>query len=726
MKTNKTTLAVLIAGCFGSGLAIAEEDTKVLSPVVVTATRVEQDSFDLPMSIDKVEKDQIQDAQARVSLSESLVRVPGLSAQYRNQSSSDLSISSRGFGARSTFGVRGVRLYVDGIPLTMADGIGNPGNVDLGSIGGIEVMRGPFSAMYGSSSGGVIQMFTDTPPARPQIGADFYTGSFGLQRSEVNAAGTDGNMNYLLSATDSSATGYRTHSAWQKQQGTARLGFNISEDSKLTTLINWFQQDAQDPGGLNRTGASVTSNGVTVVTPGALTRNSYYDPTGAYTRATAFNTGSKKSNAQIGFNYEKTIDANNKLNIITYAGNRNSDGYLARSDTYTNSTNGAITNGRRSQIDRNFYGVDLQGTNRGQLLSKAYVLTYGVTAGAQQDTRLDSYQKYNSATGTYTMYNSTYASTSTAYNRDEIQKANNIDEYVQGTYALANQWDLHAGVRHSSIAMDIKGRSVTTTNGSLSFDQTIPVAGLVFKATPTLNFYANAGRGFEAPNLIEISYNSTGTAANTSIKPSSSSNYEIGTKWLVSEQTKLNAAAFKISTSNEIVIESSSSAYTAYTNAGHTYRSGAELSVEHALTSSINLFAAYTFLDAKYGDDVFIKSINYAGRHIPGTYKTQLYAEAAYKNRPMGFNSAIEMRYNSKVYVNDANSDFAPPYTVVNLRASFKQVSGKWQFTEYARIENLFDVNYIGSVKVNDSGSRYFETAPTRNYIVGVKANYMF
>lgn len=714
MNTKKITLAVLVAGCFDARLALAEEETKVLSPVVVTATRIEQDSFDLPMSIDKVEKENIQDAQARVSLSESLLRVPGVTAQYRNQNSSDLSISSRGFGARSTFGVRGVRLYVDGIPLTMPDGIGTPGNVDLGSIGSIEVMRGPFSAMYGNSSGGVIQMFTDTPPASPQIGADFYVGSYGLQRGEINAAGTQGKINYLLSITDSSADGYRTHSAWEKQQATARLGYNISDDSKLTTLISWFQQNAQDPGGLKRTGNKTGAGATEVINPGAFyTSDPYYNPRGAYTRATGFNTGGEKSNTQIGFNYEKSIDANNKLNVITYLGNRTSDGYIAASS-------GNINTGRLSQIDRNFYGVDLQGTNRGQMLGKSYVLVYGVTAGYQQDSRLDSNQTYDSTTGNYTMVGA-------SYNRDEVQKANNVDEYVQGTYALADQWDLHAGVRHSSISMKIRGRSVTTADGSLSFNQTIPVAGVVFKATPTLNFYANAGRGFEAPNLIEISFNdkTNPTGANTGLKPSTSNNYEIGTKWLVSERTRMNAAAFKIETSNEIVIEDSD-AYTKYANAGHTYRSGAEVSVEHAVTSNFNVYAAYSLLNATYGDDVTIKGADVGGNRIPGTYKSQLYAEAAYKYRPLGFSTALEARHNSKVYVKDDNTDFAPSYTIVNLRASLQQVSGQWRFTEYARIENLFDVNYIGSVKVNDSGSRFFETAPTRNYIVGIKANYVF
>ncbi len=197
MNTKKTTLAVMVASCFGSGFVQAQE-TKVLSPVVVTATRVEQDSFDLPMAIDKVEKKDIQDGQLRMTLSESLARIPGITAQNRNQMAQDPQISSRGFGARSSFGVRGLRVYVDGIPLSMPDGIGNPGSVDLGAIAGIEVMRGPFSAMYGNSSGGVIQLLTDKAPATPEVEADVLYGSFGTRRAGVQAAGTQKGVEYLV------------------------------------------------------------------------------------------------------------------------------------------------------------------------------------------------------------------------------------------------------------------------------------------------------------------------------------------------------------------------------------------------------------------------------------------------------------------------------------------------------------------------------------------------
>ena len=329
MIMKKSTLSLMIAACFASTGALAEE-AKLLAPVVVTATRVEQDSFDLPMSIDKIDKSIIQDGQLRMTLSESLARIPGITAQNRNQMAQDPQISSRGFGARSSFGVRGIRIYLDGIPLSMPDGIGNPGSVDLGTIGAIEVMRGPFSAMYGNSSGGVIQMFSQVAPATPEISGDVLFGSFNTRRQSVQATGTRQGVEYLLNLSDYSSDGFRLNSANEKRQSTARLGIKIDEDTKLTALINAFDQSAQDPGGLRRV-ATLPNE------PSAFT-----DPTGVSIGALNAKTRVIRSNTQVGFNLEKRINASNTFNLITYAGQRDNTQYL--------STGGV--NGRASTIGR--------------------------------------------------------------------------------------------------------------------------------------------------------------------------------------------------------------------------------------------------------------------------------------------------------------------------------------------------------------------------------------
>ncbi len=681
MNTRKTTLAVMVASCFGSGFAHAQE-AKVLSPVVVTATRVEQDSFDLPMAIDKVEKKDIQDGQLRMTLSESLSRIPGITAQNRNQMAQDPQISSRGFGARSSFGVRGLRVYVDGIPLSMPDGIGNPGSVDLGIIGGIEVMRGPFSAMYGNSSGGVIQLLTDKAPATPEVEADVLYGSFGTRRAGAQAAGTQKGVEYLVNYSDYTSDGFRQHSANEKRQATVKLGVKLSEDSKLTTLVNWFDQFALDPGGL--TAANLAAN-----------------PRSASANNIAANARVIRSNQQIGFNYEKQLNPSYTLNAIVYAGQRDNTQYL--------STGGAA--GRASIIARNFYGSELRLTHRGDLLSKPLLLTGGIAAGYMDDDRQD--------------INATGGVITGPLNRLEKQTAQNTDQFVQGTWSFAERWDLHAGVRHTSVRQRVVDLIPTPTDGTgnVGYSKTLPVAGLVFKATPTLNFYANVGKGFETPTMVEISFSDTsGNGPNLTLRPATSTNIEVGTKWMVSETSRINAAVFDIQTDNEIVIDANANGRTTYRNAGKTERQGFELSAAAELPNNLSLYTAVTLLDAKFASDSNFS----AGNRIPGTYKTQLYAEAAWRYQPLNFQTALEARYNSNTFVNDTNSTAVESYAIYSVRASLQQQVGKWRITEYLRVDNLFDKEYVGSVRVNDTNSRFFEPAPGRNYIAGIKANYAF
>ncbi len=716
MKTNKTTLAVMIASCFGAGVAVAQEtqdSTKILSPVVVTATRTEQDSFDLPMSIDKVDSKDIQNSQLRMTLSESLIRLPGITAQSRSQMAQDPQISSRGFGARSSFGVRGLRIFVDGIPLSMPDGIGNPGSIDLGTIGSIEVLRGPFSTMYGNSSGGVIQMFTEKASERPTAEADVLYGSFGTTRAGVKASGTQSNYEYILNYSDYQSDGFREQSANSKKQATVSLKSKIDDDTRLTTLINWMNQNAQDPGGMVRNAATGDPS-------------AFVTQTGTASNNKLVNTRVERSNSQVGMNFEKTINAQNSLNLIAYAGTRDNNQIL-----YTAPPPGQTYNSRASVIERVFYGTELRFTTKGEVLDKPYVVTAGATYGQMRDKRKD----INADNGI------TRADVDANYNRNERQLATNFDQYLQGTLSANSRFDVHAGVRYSNVNLKFEDLQIdasrcTTlprycdTSGKVNYSKFTPALGAIYKLTPEVNLYANYGRAFETPTLVETSFlsASTGSGPNLNIKPSTSDNIELGAKAFVGDNTRINGAIFRIDTTNEIIVNSTVSGRTSYQNGKTTSRTGAELSIESNLPHGFSVYGAYTLLVAKF-DEAFSSSGNAvaAGSYIPGTYRTQVYGEVAWKHAPTAFQTAIEARYNSRVYVNDSNSDFAPSYTVFNLRGSFQQELGRWRVTEYARVENIFDKSYIGSVRVNDyTNQRYFEPAPGRNYIVGVKANYAF
>ncbi|WP_124552319.1 TonB-dependent receptor family protein [Methylophilus methylotrophus] len=721
-----TPLSIAISAALNSPIPVMadDENTITLSPVVVTATRQAQNSFDLPVAIDVVNEKDIKQGQLQMQLSESLIRVPGITAQNRNNQAQDPQISTRGFGSRSAFGVRGVRVYVDGIPLTMPDGQGQPGVVDLSAIKSIEVMRGPFSSLYGNSSGGVIQMMTKNSPQSPEVGATAMFGSYDTKRQILEAAGQSENVEYLLNISNFETNSFRDHGKGNKQMATAKFKFNISEDTKLTSLVNWFEQDAQDPLGLDRARAFSRS-----------TRDS------AIAAATFANTGVKRDHTQIGFNLEHAFNENNKISLIPYVGSRRNAQVLtttalatglfgsgtASSACFASGSSGTCA--RLSEINREFYGTDLRWDNSGRVFDLPYNLTLGLTYGKSTDDRNDT----NTLNNGFTVSNP---------NRDEKNIASNFDQYIQGKLSLTPTVDVHMGARHTKVQLKVKDNLLTVNgdnSGNVEYQKTTPVIGAVWKATEALNFYVNFGKGFETPTFIEAAFDNvaTGVASkpNLGLKASESNNYEVGAKAFLGENTRMNLTLFKVMTDDEIVTSLTNAGRSSYTNAGKTERKGIEFSLDSKFENNISTYFAYTLLDAEFKDAfttstqagaVITNRTILAGNKIPGTYRSQIYGEIAWSYAPLGFFTAFEGRHNSKVYVDDVNSDSAPSYTIFNLRAGFEQNLTNWRFKEFIRVENMFDKEYIGSVRINDGNRLFYETAADRNYLVGLSAQYKF
>lgn len=699
------TMAVAGALSAMSSMDVYAEDgekTLHIAPIVVTGTRTSQNSFDLPIAIDVVKQEDIQDGQLQMTLSESLIRIPGISAQNRNNQAQDPQISTRGFGSRSAFGVRGVRVYVDGIPLTMPDGQGQPGVVDLSAIKSIEVMRGPFSALYGNSSGGVIQLFTEDAPSTPEIGGTVMFGSYDTKRQTLNTAGTLDGVEYLLNVSNFETDGYREHNSGKKEQATAKFKFNISEDTKLTTLVNWFDQTAQDPLGLTK--AVAKSN-----------------PESAGVGAVTSDTRVYRSHTQAGFNLEHKFNENNALNLITYVGTRENEQYLSLPPAAP-----VNANGRASEISREFWGTDLRWNNQGSVANKPYNITLGINYGKSSDDRID----INADNGTKRILGTPFS-----LNRDEENISTNFDRYIQGKLSATDDIDIHAGLRRTKVKLTVNDNftSGTSSNGnnsgSVSYNKTTPVIGATWKVNPQLNLYTNYGKGFETPTFVEAGFNSllANATPNLSLKPSESENFEVGAKAFVTDNTLANLTLYYVNTNDEIITSATGGGRSVFANAGKTKRTGIEFSIDSQFDNNISTYFAYTLLNAKF-DSSFTSASGVvdSGNRIPGTYRSQIYGEIEWKYVPLGFRAAFEGRYNSKVYVNDINSETAAPYTIFNLRAGFEQNVSHWQFKEYIRIENMFDKEYIGSVRINDTNSRFYETAPDRNYLLGLSAAYKF
>ncbi len=669
-----------------------------LAPVVVTGSRVVHSSFDLPMSINVVNAEQIQNGQPMVNASESLARAPGIVAPNTSRFSSDQLISARGFGARSSFGIRGIRLYADGVPLTMPDGQGQLSTFSLSSAERMEVMLGPFSALYGTSSGGVIQIFTREGKGAPRATASTYSGSFGTWRADLQAEGASSGVGYLIDASRYESDGLREHNAVRRDQINSKLTWALGEQTKATLVLSDLAQPYnQDPMGLTRAQLEA-------------------DPHQIQTDATKYNTGGNKAQTQVGLNLEHRLTSDDALQAVVWTGVRHT---MTRGSTAFNAAPVIKGSGGIGFIDRDFSGTDLRWSHEASTPSGALTVTTGLTYERMLDLRT-GYENNSGIQG--------------VLRRDEDNIANSSGLYLQAQWELGKDWTLSGGVRKSQINYENRDRyiasSATSTNpddsGSASYDNTSPVLGVVYHLNPSVNLYANAGKGFDTPAFIELAYKANGASGlNFALQPSTSVNYEAGVKALIGSQTRLNLALFQISTDKEIVVESSSFGRTVYVNAGKTGRTGLELALESDLGNNLRTSLAYSLLEAHFDESFKSASttIN-SGNQIAGTPRTTLYGELAWKHPASGFSTAIEARFSDKIYVDDQNSDAAASYTVVNWRGGFAQRFGGLRLNEFVRIENLGDQKYVGAVLVNSTTP--FAPAPGRNYLLGVSASMEF
>ncbi|MFZ3086625.1 MAG: TonB-dependent receptor [Methylotenera sp.] len=728
-KLKKLPNQLMLLGLMSLTLPIAadaaEESTGslILAPVVVTGTRVEQNSFDLPMSIDATSAEDIQEGQLKVNLSESSARVPGVVINNRNNPAQDLAIQIRGFGARSAFGVRGVRLYADGIPMTMPDGQGQTGTFNLDTASRVEYLRGPFSALYGNSSGGVVQIFTRDGEKDPTLSGGMALGSDNTQRYNLGFSGSGDGFDYIINANTYSSDGYRDHSKTRRDTLHGKLNFKLNEDTKLTIVATALDQpDNEDPQGLTKAQLKA-------------------DRRQAGTNSVLFNTRVSRSHEQIGATLDHVFTANDTARLMVYYGQRDNEQFQSVSVAAQTTAPGfQRSGGGVAVIDRNFGGVDARWTHKGEVASKPFNFTAGLNYDVMSDDR----------TG-YENFIGTTLGVKGKLRRDENNRVTSFDQYAQASIDVLPKWSVSGGVRHSRVSFKTSDHYIATGNqddsGSVDFSETTPVLGTIFKITDSINLFANAGESFETPTFVEMAYNPdfNKSGLNLDLKPSKSRQYEVGAKALVGGNTLANVALFKIDTDDEIVVASSQGGRTTYRNVPTSERKGLEFSLDSELPHDVRLYLAYTLLDAKFTDAFSTCKVPFpngtscrfgtagdfetiaSGSKIPGTYRFNLFGEVAWKYQPLGFNTALEMRRSSDTNVSFNSTDGqADGYTVFNWRGGFNQQLSNWRFSEFVRVENITDKKYVGSIRVADGNERFYEAAPERTWLLGLNASYKF
>ncbi|MGU0460450.1 TonB-dependent receptor PqqU [Klebsiella pneumoniae] len=671
--------------------------------MVVTAAPTMVSELDTPAAVSVVNGDEMRQAAPRVNLSESLGAVPGLQVQNRQNYAQDLQLSIRGFGSRSTYGVRGLRIYVDGIPATMPDGQGQTSNIDIGSVDTIEVLRGPFSALYGNSSGGVINVTSQTGTQPPTVEASSYYGSFGTWHYGMKATGAvgdgshAGDVDYTVSTNRFTTHGYRDHSGARKNLANARLGVRINDVSKLTLLLNSVDIKANDAGG--------------------LTADEWRDNPRQSPRGDQYNTRKNTRQTQAGLRYERQLSAQDDLSVMMYAGERETTQFqsIPRAPQLKPSHAGGVID-----LTRHYQGIDTRLTHRGELL-----VPVTLTAGLDYENMSERRKGYEN----FVMVNGApqYGEQG-ALRRNERNLMWNVDPYLQTQWQLTDKLSLDAGVRYSSVWFDSNDYYITPGNGDdsgdASYHKWLPAGSLKYALTDAWNVYLSAGRGFETPTINELSCRSDNQSGlNFGLKPSTNDTVEIGSKTRIGNGL-FTAALFQTNTDNEIVVDSSSGGRTSYKNAGKTRRQGMELGLDQQFGESWRLKAAWTWLDATYRTNV-CDDASCNGNRIPGIARNMGYASFGYQPE-QGWYAGSDIRYMSDIMANDENTAKAPSWTVVGLTTGYKWSYGRMDMDLFGRIDNLFDREYVGSVIVNESNGRYYEPAPGRNYGIGLNLAWRF
>ncbi len=700
----------LCLGVFRSFSVHAQSAATDLKEIVVQSGRLEQKQFDAPASIYTIDSDTIRSSGPQVNISDVLNKVPGVVALNRNNYAQDLQISIRGFGARSAFGIRGIRLITDGIPGTMPDGQGQASTVSMTSTDRMEVLTGPLAQLYGNASGGVIQTFTREAGDTPEAQVAMYAGSFGMTRTDWQISQRSGNVGMVADYSTFAIEGYRANSDTRRQQLNSVITVDAMPDTRIKFIVNVFDMPyAKDALGL--TAAQLATN-----------------PSQAGTGALAARTRKTVKQEQTGAVIEHTVDSDLKLQARVYGGNRSNLQYQAAVPVVTPS--GAWTG-----LERQFEGLGLQATGKAHILDGQKM---NWVVGTDMDHAQEQRQGGDASGGE-----------KTTTTRNELNESKNRDYFAQVNWSLGERYTLTTGARQSNVTLKTRDDMVANqpNPNSVDYKATSPVLGLTWHAQDNLNVYVNQGKGFETPTMSEVAYTPNGiqnpsAKFNPNLAASTSHHLELGMKWLPTQNTRIDAAWFQIGTDNEIVTYRNSGGRTAYVNASKTTRDGFEFALRHQINSHWRSQASATFINATY-DQAFTSTTSTstvpvaAGNNLPAIPKRQLFAAMQWsekgfasigKKPALGLEAGLDLISRSSMWANDTNTttatDFglAPGFVQLNARIRQRYQVGPARVEAFVGVDNLTNKDTVSSVIVNQSKQQYFEPGLPRSWIVGLQS----
>ncbi len=670
--------------------------------IIVTATRHPLAITATPAAVDVVDAEKLRTMLPTVDLSEFLSRVPGLHIQNRQNYAQDTQISARGFGARATFGIRGIKIFVDDIPVTLPDGQAQGAIIPLAVVGKMEVLRGPWAVAYGNAAGGVIAAETVRPS--PMLSARMLRGAHGLRVDSVLAAAAGGSFSHQRLVTE----GFRAHSRSLREHSYLRLDTSFASSAQLRLTANVIEQpNSQDPLGLTR--QQVEQN-----------------PRQAGSNAALFDTRKSISHRQFGAVWSNDF-ADIHAKVIAYTGERHVTQFLATpvvAQAAPASAGGVI------DLSRDFGGVGVRLARQG-----AVAWSVGVDWDAATDTRR-GYKNF--------VRTGTQVQTGVRGNvrRDESNTQRGVDVFGQASVALGgdwHNWHTHLGARHSRLNFAVRDHYIRAGNGDDSggraFAAFSPAVGLVRmqnEAGVKSSVYLSAAQGFETPTAAEMAYRQDqASGLNLDLQASRNRQLEIG--WRRQAATcHASLSAFFIQSQNEIVPSVVQAGRSSFQNAAGTERRGVEASLVWRAHSQWEATLAWTWMRAVVADAYTAGGTRTiaAGAMLPAVPRHNLFAEVAWRRNLPGLSATMTLQARSTLPADDANTAFAAGYAMLAAALNYRHVAmlgtQPVELDGFVRMDNLLDQKYIGSVIANEANQRYFEPSPGHHVMLGLSARWRF
>ena len=663
-------------------------DTVVLAPVVVSVLRSQVPLDRLPFSASVIAGPELTEANSGLFIEEALHALPGVRVQNRYNASVGERISIRGFGARSQFGVRGIKILVDGIPATLPDGQTTLDHLDIGSLGRVEVLRGPAAALYGNGAGGVI-LFRSAPPYAGTYRQDMtlVAGSNGLFRLQATGSGTAGKFGFRASVTRSVFDGFRdntSESGEDPYSRAERMTFTASlsspaADGTLTVQLNGADLDALNPGSLTAELFDRGSN-----------------------QAWGFNVARKTRKdvrqGQAGMHWSGPVGSLLEGTLAVYGVRRELDNPIP-SHVIDLHRNGG---GARLAVGREWDAGDRAGR-----------IDFGVEGEFQSDDRRNFANDGGDA-GALTLH------------QKERVRATAVFGQLQ--LALARRLDLMAALRFDQFNFSAKDSLVTPgdpdDSGERGMGGLNPSLGLHFKLGDHGGFVSIAS-SFETPTTTELANRLEGAGGfNPELGPQHGWTFEGGIRGVAGGRSAYDFALFVTALTSQLVPFEVPSApgRRFFRNAGRSTVRGFEVSTRTVLSSLLTARLAYGYVDARFtdfsvGDEVFDDN------RVPGIAPHRLEASLR-AGRGVWFGE-LRVEARGAVPANDANDDDAAGHALLGMRFGATEIrAGRLSLSPFAAVTNLTNARYVSSVVVNAFGGRYFEPGPNRGGHIGLSVSW--